>query len=327
MADIDFSVIIPVYNVENYLIESFNSVVNQNYTSLEVILIDDGSTDSSGIVCDQLSNEYDFVTVIHQKNKGLSVARNTGILSASGRYIVFLDSDDKLSDNALFNLKKVIVRYNNPDYIISRRQSITENGNLVDCRYMFPIEKLEIMSRSNVYTEIQSYPDFWMGPWIFTVSSKYINNKQLLFYPGIIHEDEEWIPRVFFGGGSIAFNNSLLYVNRPDRQGSLTSVLNIKRLFDLMIIVERLGQYFTTWNYDDDVLICIRNRRASIVFGVITAIRKYKDSNRLDELLAVLRKNIFLLKESDRIIYKITYIFVRLFGILNMSMVIGMIRK
>ena len=93
------SIIIPVYNVENYLGRCFQSVQKQTYKNLEIILIDDGSTDASGKLCDQYKLHDQRVKVIHQKNGGLSNARNSGLKIAKGEYITFLDSDDLFGSN------------------------------------------------------------------------------------------------------------------------------------------------------------------------------------------------------------------------------------
>ena len=98
--NIFISVIIPVYNVEKYLRKSINSILEQSYKNYEIILIDDGSTDSSGLICDEYSKKHCFIKTFHKKNGGLSSARNYGIDKSSGNYICFLDSDDWYSDNA-----------------------------------------------------------------------------------------------------------------------------------------------------------------------------------------------------------------------------------
>ncbi|MCM1286172.1 MAG: glycosyltransferase [Acetobacter sp.] len=88
------SVIIPVYNAENYLTSSINSIINQSYKNLEIILVDDGSTDKSPIICDRFAEKDKRVKVIHKENGGASSARNTGLDNASGDYIAFIDADD-----------------------------------------------------------------------------------------------------------------------------------------------------------------------------------------------------------------------------------------
>lgn len=104
------SIIIPVYNVEQHLVRCIQSVLAQGLTNYEVILVDDGSTDQSGTLCDALQSEHSCIRTIHQANGGLSAARNTGIGIAKGAYITFVDSDDELSPNTLKS---------NLDYLIS----------------------------------------------------------------------------------------------------------------------------------------------------------------------------------------------------------------
>lgn len=96
-----FSVIIPVYNCERYLKSAIDSVLNQPVKELEIILIDDGSTDGSNKICDFYSNKYENISVIHQENQGVSIARNQGINRARGKYILFLDADDLFVENAV----------------------------------------------------------------------------------------------------------------------------------------------------------------------------------------------------------------------------------
>ena len=88
------SVIVPVYNVAPYLEQCLDSIVNQTYRHLEIILVDDGSTDDSGAICDRYAEGDSRIQVVHQKNKGLSGARNSGLDIASGEYVIFIDSDD-----------------------------------------------------------------------------------------------------------------------------------------------------------------------------------------------------------------------------------------
>lgn len=117
------SVIVPVYNVEKYLERCVNSVINQNYPYMEIILIDDGSKDSSGKICDILAAKDNRIKVIHQQNGGLSAARNTGIDNATGEYIDFLDSDDELLPN-VFNDLIPLLEYNKLDLIVFASQKV-----------------------------------------------------------------------------------------------------------------------------------------------------------------------------------------------------------
>ena len=95
------TIVIPVYNVENYLNRCLSSIVNQSYHNLEILLIDDGSTDSSGAICDEWAMRDGRITVIHKDNEGAGAARNTGIEKASGEYICFFDSDDYIEPDTI----------------------------------------------------------------------------------------------------------------------------------------------------------------------------------------------------------------------------------
>lgn len=94
MKEIKISIVIPVYNVKNYLSTCLDSVINQSYSNLEIILVDDGSTDNSGTICDDYAKRDNRIIVCHQKNSGVSLARNNGIAKAKGEYICFIDADD-----------------------------------------------------------------------------------------------------------------------------------------------------------------------------------------------------------------------------------------
>lgn len=104
MKDDLISVIVPVYNVEKYLRKCIDSILCQTYKNFEIILIDDGSSDNSGKICDEYLNRDERISVFHKKNQGLSEARNTGIKKAKGKYLTFVDSDDFINEEYILNL-------------------------------------------------------------------------------------------------------------------------------------------------------------------------------------------------------------------------------
>ena len=127
-----FSVLVPVYNVEKYLTECINSILNQTEQDYELILIDDGSTDSSGMICDSFAERYpDIITVKHNKNQGLILTRMDLMKSAHGEYLVHVDSDDYLRIDALSLVKKAIEQYQ-PDMVIYGLHRIGLDGTGTD---------------------------------------------------------------------------------------------------------------------------------------------------------------------------------------------------
>lgn len=111
MKQYSFSIIVPVYRAEKYLMLTVNSLLRQSYKNFEVLFIDDGSPDNCPLICDNLSKEYSFMKVIHQNNAGVSAARNAGILQANNDIICFLDADDEWSNDHLEKLNTLFVRY------------------------------------------------------------------------------------------------------------------------------------------------------------------------------------------------------------------------
>lgn len=107
------SIIVPVYNVEKYLSQCIESIINQNHKNIEIILVNDGSTDKSGDICDKYSLKDNRIKVIHKKNEGVSIARNTGLKVATGEYIAFVDGDDLVDKDIYTRLINVI---NNSKY-------------------------------------------------------------------------------------------------------------------------------------------------------------------------------------------------------------------
>ena len=124
------SVIVPVYNVEKYLHQCVNSLLIQTYKDFEIILVDDGSTDSSGIICDDYAKNNFNIRVIHKKNQGLGLARNTGLQHASGEYVTFIDSDDYADKHLLEDLYNGIIE-TNVDVCIGGFKKVADSGQVL----------------------------------------------------------------------------------------------------------------------------------------------------------------------------------------------------
>lgn len=123
------SVIIPVYNVSNYLERCLQSVISQSHKYLEIILVNDGSTDNSGSICDDYADIDSRITVIHQANQGVSAARNTALGMASGEFVIFLDSDDYLCHDSIRNRLKAM--HDPDDLVMGRFRQIDESGDCI----------------------------------------------------------------------------------------------------------------------------------------------------------------------------------------------------
>ena len=125
MDKVKISIIVPVYNAEDYLERCLHSILDQEFSSYEVILVDDGSTDASWLICDRYSSTDPRFITLHQPNKGVSAARNAGINMAQGEYVMFLDADDALLPDAL----EVMVESLNGDILCGDRGKDRSRGN------------------------------------------------------------------------------------------------------------------------------------------------------------------------------------------------------
>lgn len=144
------SVIVPVYNVEKYLKQCVESILNQTYKNIEIILVDDGSTDKSGIICNYLRDEHsDKIKVIHKKNAGLGMARNSGLNIAKGEFITFIDSDDWILSNELEDLYSSMLE-NDVDYCKGGFQKVSNEGDVLYQN----IEKTQYFGRNKVRSNL-----------------------------------------------------------------------------------------------------------------------------------------------------------------------------
>lgn len=219
----EVSFIIPVYKVEKYLPQCVDSILSQTYTDFEVLLVDDGSPDNSGQVCDAYAQKDQRVSVIHKPNGGLSDARNAGMAAARGEWIVFVDSDDFWVDKTnLSNLMKVVENNQNCDFIgFNCSYYYEDNHSLVqwvpyDDKLSLAIDKNEAMC------SLVSSGTMPMSACLKLISRKSLANMNLSFIKGIHAEDIPWFIDLLDGCSKCMFVNQYIYAYRQDREGSIT---------------------------------------------------------------------------------------------------------
>lgn len=140
------SIIVPVYNVQKYLPRCIDSIINQTYKNLEIIVVDDGSTDDSGKICDEYAKKDNRIRVIHKENGGLSEARNIGINQANGDLIGFIDSDDYISKDMFEILRKSLIKYQT-DISICNIQNVNEDGVRLSTQMDYHEEKTQVLEK------------------------------------------------------------------------------------------------------------------------------------------------------------------------------------
>ena len=182
------SIIIPVYNVEKYLVQCIESVLAQTYQNLEIILIDDGSTDRSPQMCDEYAEHYYNVQAFHKQNGGASTARNVGLENAKGEYIFFLDSDDWLESDALETMITTAKR-EDADLVFCEAQAVDNEGNIeLDGHYTYK-EQYQTGNAYQIMLKMMERKEFHVAIWMLLLDRRVITDKQLRFTEGIIYED------------------------------------------------------------------------------------------------------------------------------------------
>lgn len=234
MKKVFLSIIIPVYNVECYITRCLESILNQNTEECEIILVDDGSKDSSGSICDDYESKYKNVMCIHKKNGGLSDARNAGISRAQGEYIWFVDSDDYIADDCLDTLIGTL-KANPCDVLVCQSKTTDDYKNERDERqYTIPKK----MYSSHEYMEaLKEHPESVLFCAQFHIARRnFIEENGFSFYDKILHEDELWTPQLLLKAEKIYYSNLNLYFHYM-RDGSIMHSSNMERsgMSDLIV--------------------------------------------------------------------------------------------
>lgn len=208
------SVIVPVYNAENWLRECVDSILSQTYCNLEIVLIDDGSTDSSPTLCDSYAQIYPQIKICHQSNQGLSAARNTGLDMASGSYIFFLDSDDFLEPDALETMYHTLTD-TDADLIIGAYRKVSATGKALEIEG-FPYSSKTITISEEDFWQLSTRKSVAIVAWSKLYPRRLWN--KLRFPVGKIHEDNAVLHQIMEQCEKIVCLNQIIvnYRSTPD---------------------------------------------------------------------------------------------------------------
>lgn len=233
------SIIVPIYNVEKYLENCVESLIRQTYRNIEIILVNDGSTDSSGKICDVYLAKDDRIKVFHKKNGGLSDARNYGFERSTGNLVSFVDSDDIVAENFIEILYKG-VEEKNADIVIATSCNVNEteksivNGNSAEYVLVNTPDALEKM-----YYDSEKYLITFVTAWAKLVKRNIV--EKALFPVGKTHEDEFTTYKWYLEAKNIVFINTAIYGYRIRGNSIMTSSYSPKRLDAIEAFEERIS--------------------------------------------------------------------------------------
>lgn len=227
---IKYSFIVPVYNTEKYLKKCLDSLVNQTYKDFEIIVVNDGSTDKSSSIISKYQKKYKNIIVIDKENEGLSMARNRGVQKSSGKYIIFVDSDDYVSNKLLEEVDKKI-----DDSDILRFQIATEDEGYTKINE-YHEEEFESMCGYDAFKYLSSY--YFVEPaWCYVIRKNYYIENKFSFKKGVYHEDFGLIPYVIYKARKVKSVDFIGYYY-IQRNGSIMNnndyKKTVKKAFDML---------------------------------------------------------------------------------------------
>lgn len=288
------SIVVPIYNIEDCLIPCIESIINQTYTNLEIILVDDGSPDNCGEICDEYAKKDNRIKVIHKKNGGLSDARNAGIDAATGEYLGFVDGDDtiepRMYEELYDNLKKNDAEISLCNFrLVGGREYINNHIGIRD----------EVLSGKDILFKkrLVLYSFGWAVVWNKLYRREIFQT--LRFPVGKVHEDEFVLHKVFWDVKKVACTSHIGY-NYIQRNTSISNSYNVGRLDACEAQVER-GDFYK----DNDVPQYVRYIALARCYYIIYDMYEKSDfrrepiASRLKYLIKELKvRNRELLKEK-----------------------------
>ena len=315
-SEVLFSIIMPVYNVEKYIDQSVNSILSQNYTNYELILVNDGSRDSSAKICDEFSNNNEKIVVIHKENGGLSDARNKGLLQAKGKYIIFIDSDDFWDNNDALKEINAIIDEKNPDVVTWRYKKYFEDTK----QYTDSVGYDYVASSFDAKTFIDSQ-NYNVSACCKAVKRELIAKNELLFAYNELSEDIEWSAEILALTENISASNLSFYVYRQ-RAGSISHSISKKNIVDLKKHIVKIDELCQ--KAEDNKKVVLSYYLAQEYTNLIVTMSVYAD---FDEEINWVKENKYILNYACSKRSRILKLMINGLGVKLSIKIIGLLRK
>lgn len=273
-----FSVILPIYNVENYLAECVDSILAQTFSDYEIILVDDGSTDSSPKICDEYAKKYNFVRAIHKKNGGPADTRNEGARAAQGEYLVYLDSDDFLLSNRFLEALDELAK-GTPDLIFYKYVKFFDDTKQYGkCGFSYQ-SAMEATTYSKKIEALVKADAFYGMAWVRAVRRTLLEQNNIQFEVGLSGEDMDWNYYVISRSESIAFLDEPMVAYRQ-RSGSITTTYKFKNLDDYVSILEKWSKKIKEETGDEILKTALLGSLAKHYSNLLVVYARLKDKKK-----------------------------------------------
>lgn len=291
------SVVVPIYNVEFFLPQCIESLIRQTLKDIEIILVDDGSTDHSGKIADEYAKKDKRIKVVHRTNGGLSDARNAGIKIATGDYIGFVDSDDYVSENMFEKMYK---------------KAVTENSDVAVCNIFcvydkkireqqyWPMEDEHIIKREKIYANMYLYPCYAVNK---IYKRDFLQKHHISFLKGYLYEDVPFFTSVMLEANQISYCLDCLYFYRLGRSDAITAKKSLKHL-DICEIVRITKNIIDKYNLPEIVYENFNKWQSQIyvwMYNLLPDDAKQRGVEVINQLPENIRKKVFLSLNTKKI--------------------------
>lgn len=222
--DLILTIIIPIYNVEKYVQKTLDSILSQCFKkeSVEIIVVNDGTKDNSMSIVNEFAAKFDNLKIINQENQGLSVARNTGLKVARGKYVWFVDSDDWVEYDSLPFLLQHL-EHSDKDVLMFKIREYDEEGRILLERSFHDNKNEEQISGTDVVLYQKKYGVDITPMQQYVISRDFLLSKKMFFVPGIYHEDKEFAPRMLINAKNVSIIPKVIYCYLRRSNGSITT--------------------------------------------------------------------------------------------------------
>lgn len=277
------SIIVPVYNVEKYIKCCIESIIRNNNSDYEIILVDDGSKDNSGEICERYAKKYNFIKVIHKVNGGLSDARNAGLKIANGDYILFVDGDDYVNGALIKKIKDDCILQGLPDVVFLGAFKVFPNNKKEQLDDAYIANMIVGKNSIEVLKYIASLKKYPASVCTKLISRKLIEKNALYFEYGKKSEDLDWTKKLLFAANSFGVCNVNYYYYRQLRTGSISNTLGFDNFKDIMEVIENWKKEAVNLNDEKKyVLLSFAAYEYKILLTIYPRIQKTQKNLRIN---------------------------------------------
>lgn len=313
--EILLSFIIPVYNVELYLRECVDSILQQITPECEIILVNDGSTDSSGEICRGYAERNDQIYLISKENGGLSSVRNAGISVARGRYVTFIDSDDIIHPDCVAEILRW-AQYEGADVCFLQAAKLFPDGTLKNLGEGIIREQLRMRSRKEAIKHLASRPKYPGSAWAKLYRREFLINNDLHFpYDRRYSEDLGFMRDCILGAEKLDALDVPYYQYRQNRKGSITNSISSRNFYDLSRFITESVEKLTVDKKATDTISRYAMSFVAYEYAVLLYLYNRIPGREQKAALAILKEYKWVLKYAQNTKSRVISLCCGLFGI------------